>query len=89
MSVQCFYLPQKLPQEILLLLVPPEVHLSVKDKFKPTVKNSVQVFVVVHKLSIPPMDCADSSYSQLPLLAGKGHHHLFGLITPLRKLMQH
>ena len=76
-------------QEILLLLASPEVLLSVGGKFECTIKSSAQVLVLLHKLYIPPMDCADGSYSQLPLLTGKGHHHLFGLITPFHKPMPH
>ena len=32
------------------------------------------------RLSTQTKHCADSSCSQLPLLAGKGHHHLLGLL---------
>ena len=48
-----------------------------------TVKNCAQVFVFLHKLYFVPMDCADGSCSQLPVLAGKGHNHLCGLLHGL------
>ena len=73
MSIECsyllIYLSAELPQEILPLLASPEDLLSVGGKFRHAVKNCAQVFVLLHKLSIPPVDCADDSCSQLPLLA--------------------
>ena len=83
--------------EILPLLVSPEDLLCVGGKIKCTINNCAQVFVLLRKFYIPPVDCADSC-SQLPLFVGIGHHHLFGLlrvehqdpfITPLPILMQH
>lgn len=46
-------------QQILPLLESLLDRLSVGGKFKCTAKNCVKVFVLLHKLYTPPVDCAD------------------------------
>ncbi len=64
--------------KILPLLTPPKNLLCIGGEFQQMVEDSTQIFILLNQLHWLPIDKGGDCCSQIPLLVGKGHHHLFG-----------